>query len=55
MTANVRYWRSVERDALKALDAATDRTSLNMAAQQLMRARRQLAALAAEQAKVTPT
>jgi hypothetical protein len=39
MNANVRYWRSLERDALKELEAAKTRTALNLAARQLMLAR----------------
>jgi hypothetical protein len=33
MNANVRYWRSVERDVLKELEAATTNTALKLAAQ----------------------
>jgi hypothetical protein len=48
MSANVRYWRSVERDALKELEAAKTRTALNLAARQLMLARTKVLELTGE-------
>jgi len=43
MTANVRYWRSIVRDAEAALDAAASLAELKIAAGRLMRAREALA------------
>jgi hypothetical protein len=45
MTANLRYWRSIVRDAEAALDAATCLSELKIAASRLMRAREALARL----------
>lgn len=43
MTANVRYWRSIVRDAEAALDAASCLSEVKIAASRLMRAREALA------------
>jgi hypothetical protein len=45
MTANLRYWRSIVRDAEAALDAASCLSELKIAASRLMRAREALARL----------
>lgn len=43
MTANVRYWRSLVRDAEAELDAASCLSEVKIAAGRLMRAREALA------------
>jgi hypothetical protein len=45
MTTNLRYWRSLVRDAEAALDAAGGLSELKIAARRLMRARSALASL----------
>jgi hypothetical protein len=47
MSANIRYWRSLERDALKDLDAAKTLSALKACARQLMLAREALLRLQA--------
>ncbi len=44
-TANIRYWRSLVRDAEAALDAASCLSELKIAASRLMRAREALVCL----------
>lgn len=45
MTANLRYWQAVLRDAEAELDAASTNSDLRIAAGKLMRARRQVSRL----------
>jgi hypothetical protein len=48
MKANLRYWRSVLREAERELEAATGKTTMNAAAKKLMRAKAELKRLQAE-------
>jgi hypothetical protein len=42
MNAKIAYWKTIERDALKALDSARKPSEVKLAASELMRAREML-------------
>jgi hypothetical protein len=53
MKTNFRYWQSILREAERELEAATGRTTLNAAAQKLMRAKSELQRMQAEASRLT--
>ena len=55
MNPELRYWQAVVRAAEAALDSANTNSDLKLAARRLMRARRYLASLLAQQHAPSPT
>lgn len=51
MKTNIRYWKSVEREALEEFDAGRTKTALDAAACEFMRARARVLELTAKKAE----